>query len=322
VGLAVNLDGLHTRLKHALHLGRADVLHFVWRREALILAVPRLHMLWWRCLKALIPWRVLGRTNTTALAGKHIRMNGQIDLITLISVIVLAVVIFKLRSVLGSRTDEDDNRVERLKTRSRDAARAPVAGAGGDVITLPRRARDDASAVTPTSTSEEADARVRAYAAIDPSVTEGLLDVAKYDSAFEPEAFLKGARAAYEMIVTAFAAGDRKTLKDLLSRDVYDGFVAAIADRESRGERVEQQFVGIKKADIYEAEMKAGTAFMTVRFVSELITASIDRAGTVLSGDPSKVTDVTDIWTFSRDLSNARALANLNWRLMATQAPN
>jgi predicted lipid-binding transport protein (Tim44 family) len=249
-------------------------------------------------------------------------MNGQIDLITLISVIVLAVVIFKLRSVLGSRTDEDDNRVERLKTRSRDAARAPAAGTGGDVITLPRRARDEASATTPTSTSEEADARVRAYVAIDPSVTDGLLDVAKYDSAFEPEAFLKGARAAYEMIVTAFAAGDRKSLKDLLSRDVYDGFVAAIADRESRGERVEQQFVGIKKADIYEAEMKSGTAFMTVRFVSELITASIDRAGTVLSGDPSKVTDVTDIWTFSRDVSNARALSNLNWRLMATQAPN
>ena len=266
-----------------------------------------------------ISWPLPG---SSALAGKHNRMNGQIDLITLISVIVLAVVIFKLRSVLGSRTDEDDNRVERLKTRSRDAARAPEAGATGDVITLPRRARDDGPPLIAASTADAAEARVRAYAAIDPSVTTGLIDVVKYDPALEPEGFLKGARAAYEMIVTAFAAGDRKTLKDLLSREVYDGFVTAITDRESRGERIEQQFVGIKKADIYEAEMKAGTAYMTVRFVSELITASLDRAGTVLSGDPTRVTDVTDIWTFSRDVSNARALTNLNWRLVATQAPN
>ena len=133
---------------------------------------------------------------------------------------------------------------------------------------------------------------------------------------------MRGAGAAYEMIVSAFAAGDRKALKDLLSRDVYDGFVAAIADREQRGEKIEQQFVGIKRSDIVEAEMKAGTAFMTVRFVSELITATLDKAGNVISGDPQKITDVTDIWTFSRDVSSAQALANPNWRLVATQAPN
>jgi predicted lipid-binding transport protein (Tim44 family) len=249
-------------------------------------------------------------------------MNGQIDLITLISLIVAAVAIFKLRSVLGNRTDEDDNRVERLKTRERDGQRASGPGTTGDVITLPRRQRDDAVLAPVSDTVGEAAARIRAYPAIDPTVTSGLLDVARYDSSLEPEVFLRGAGTAYEMIVTAFAAGDRRSLKDLLSRDVYDGFVAAIADRESRGEKVNQQFVGIKKADIVEAEMKGGTAYMTVRFISELITASVDKAGTVLSGDPTRVTEVTDIWTFSRDVSNARALANPNWRLVATQAPN
>jgi predicted lipid-binding transport protein (Tim44 family) len=247
-------------------------------------------------------------------------MNGQIDLITLISLIVAAVAIFKLRSVLGSRTDEDDKRVERLKTRERDLQNGP-AGASGDVITLPRKPRDDAFVPLP-EVVPDAGARIRAYATSDAAVTDGLLEVAKYDTALEPEAFVRGAGSAYEMIVTAFASGDRKTLKELLSREVYDGFVTAIADRESRGEKVDQQFVGIKKADIVEAEMKGGTAFMTVRFVSELITASLDKAGTVLSGDPSKVTDVTDIWTFSRDVSNPRSLANPNWRLVATQAPN
>ena len=254
--------------------------------------------------------------------GKQFRMNGQIDLITLISLIVAAVAIFKLRSVLGSRTDEDDNRVERLKTREREAGSAPAPGTTGDVITLPRRSRDEPPSKPQSDKAREAGERIRAYPAVDATVTSGLLEVATYDPALEPEAFLRGAGSAYEMIVTAFATGDRKTLKDLLSRDVYDGFVTAIADRESRGEKVQQQFVGIKKADIVEVEMKGGTAFMTVRFVSELITSSLDKAGVVLSGDPLRLTDVTDIWTFSRDVSDARALQNLNWRLVATQAPN
>jgi predicted lipid-binding transport protein (Tim44 family) len=248
-------------------------------------------------------------------------MNGQIDLITLISLIVAAVAIFKLRSVLGSRTDEDDNRVERLKTREREAQKAQGAAGPGEVITMPRRPRDETASPVAEPVND-ADTRIRAFAAIDSLVTEGLLEVAKYDTTLNPETFLRGAGSAYEMIVSAFASGDRKTLKDLLSRDVYDGFVTAIAEREQRGEKIEQQFVGIKRSDIVEAEMKAGTAFMTVRFVSELITSSLDKTGSVISGDPQKITDVTDIWTFSRDVSNARALANPNWRLVATQAPN
>jgi predicted lipid-binding transport protein (Tim44 family) len=249
-------------------------------------------------------------------------MNGQIDLITLISLIVAGVAIFKLRSVLGHRTDEDENRVERLKAREREAQKAQGQGAPGDVITLPRRPREDVPATGLPEPANTADTRINAYPAIDPSVTAGLLEVARFDSALDPEAFLRGAGSAYEMIVSAFANGDRKTLKDLLSRDVYDGFVAAIGEREQRGEKVEQQFVGIKKADIVEAEMKSGTAFMTVRFVSELITSTRDKAGAVIGGDPQRITDVTDIWTFSRDVSNSRALANPNWRLVATQAPN
>jgi predicted lipid-binding transport protein (Tim44 family) len=250
-------------------------------------------------------------------------MNGQIDLITLISLIVAAVAIFKLRSVLGQRTDEDENRVERLKAREREAQKAQGAAANGDVITLPRRPRDD-EPVAPMAEPpvEDADARIKAFPVVDPSVTAGLLTIAKQDPSLDPEAFLKGAGMAYEMIVSAFAAGDRKALKDLLTRDVYDGFVTAITEREQRGEKVEQQFVGIKRADLVEAELKGGTAYMTVRFVSELLTATVDNTGTVISGDRLKITDVTDIWTFSRDVSSARARSNLNWRLEETQSPN
>ncbi|MBN9248860.1 MAG: Tim44/TimA family putative adaptor protein, partial [Hyphomicrobium sp.] len=85
---------------------------------------------------------------------------------------------------------------------------------------------------------------------------------------------------------------------------------------------IEQQFVGIRKADIVEAELKNGLASVTVRFLSELISTTRDKAGEVIAGDAQKITDVTDIWTFSRDISSAKARSNLNWRLVATQAPN
>ncbi|MCC2113637.1 MAG: Tim44 domain-containing protein, partial [Hyphomicrobiales bacterium] len=118
------------------------------------------------------------------------------------------------------------------------------------------------------------------------------------------------------MIVTAFAEGDRRTLKQLLSREVFDGFVGAIADRESRGGTVESTFIGIDKAEIVEAEMRGRTANITVRFVSQLISATRDKSGAVIDGDPNAIADVTDIWTFSRD-TNSR---DPNWKLVATEA--
>ncbi|HET6388764.1 Tim44/TimA family putative adaptor protein [Hyphomicrobium sp.] len=251
-------------------------------------------------------------------------MNGQFDLITLIAIIVAVAAIIKLRSVLGHRTDDDEQRVERLKTREREAAqRTATETASADVITLPRRDREPmAPAPAPETAAANAEARIRAYPVSDPAITQGFLDIAKTDPTFDPDSFLAGAGRAYEMIVSAFAEGNRKALKDLLSKDVYEGFTAAIAEREARGETVEQQFVGIRRAEILEADLKNGVASVTVRFASELISATRDRAGEVIAGDAQKITDVTDIWTFSRDISTAKARSNLNWRLVATQAPN
>ncbi len=251
-------------------------------------------------------------------------MNGQFDLITLIAIIVAVAAIIKLRSVLGHRTDDDEQRVERLKTREREAGQRPAAEtASADVITMPRRDREQlAPAPAPETAPANVEARIRAYPVSDPSVTTGFLDIAMVDPSFDPDAFLAGAGRAYEMIVSAFADGNRKALKDLLSREVYDGFTAAIAEREARGETIEQQFVGIRKADIVEAELKNGVASVTVRFLSELISATRDKAGEVIAGDAQKIKDVTDIWTFSRDISSAKARSNMNWRLVATQAPN
>ncbi|MFA5901752.1 MAG: Tim44/TimA family putative adaptor protein [Hyphomicrobium sp.] len=245
----------------------------------------------------------------------------KIDLFTLISLIVAVIVILKLRSVLGRRTGDEEARVERF--RAERARQESAASASGDnVVNMPRRERD-AVATAPAAEVTQADAeeRINAFAGTEPAARAGLIEIAQLDPSFEPDSFIRGAKQAYEMIVTAFAEGNRKLLRDLLSRDVYDGFTGAIGERETRGEQLDQSFVGIEKADILESEVKSGIASITVRFVSELISATRDKAGAIINGDPQRIKEVTDIWTFSRDLSSAKARSDPNWRLIATQSP-
>ena len=114
----------------------------------------------------------------------------------------------------------------------------------------------------------------------------------------------------------AFAEGDRRSLKNLLSREVYDGFEAAIAEREQRGETTETRFVSLDQADIVSAELRGRNAQITIRFVSKLVSVTRDRNGDVVDGSPDRVTDVTDVWTFARDVSSR----DPNWKLVATEA--
>lgn len=245
-------------------------------------------------------------------------MDGKIDIFTILFLVIAVVIILKLRSVLGRKTGDEEARIERYRAQER--ARAAAAQAGADkVVSLPRRDRPERQGETQVAPSAaDVEARVRAFAASDPVLAEGLVAIHRADQSFDPEAFLKGARQAYEMIVTAFAEGNRKILRNLLSREVFDGFASAISDRESRGEQIDQSFVGINRADVLEAELKGGLAHVTVKFVSELISATRDRAGVVVAGDPKRIKEVIDIWTFARDVTSR----DPNWKLVATQAPN
>jgi predicted lipid-binding transport protein (Tim44 family) len=242
----------------------------------------------------------------------------KIDLFTLISLIVAVVVILKLRSVLGRRTGDEEARVERF--RAERAQQGAPTTSSDNVVAMPRR---DGVATVPATeeTQTDAEERIKTYPGVEAAARTGLIDIARLDPAFDPDTFIRGAKQAYEMIVTAFAEGNRKLLKDLLSRDVYDGFTRAITDRESRAEQVDQSFVGIDKADILESEVKSGIASITVRFVSQLLSATRDKAGAIINGDTQRIKEVTDIWTFSRDVSSGKARANPNWRLIATQSP-
>ena len=247
-------------------------------------------------------------------------MNGEINLLTLLSLIVAVIAIVKLRGVLGRKTGDEEARVDQ---RRREALQKTAAPAPSDkVVALPRREREPEPVESAVSVAE-VEERIKSFAGPDTALANGLTAILKLDPKFDPEQFLRGAKAAYEMIVTAIAEGNRRLLRDLLSADVLDSFGRAIGEREQRGHVIDQSFVGINKADMLEAEVSPkGMASITVRFVSQLISATRDKSGAVIEGDEQRIKDVTDIWTFSRDVSTRDARRNLNWKLVGTQAPN
>jgi predicted lipid-binding transport protein (Tim44 family) len=235
-------------------------------------------------------------------------MQDVFDIYTIIFLALAVFIFLRLRSVLGQRTGRERPPYDPF------SARDQVRGSTGDkVVTLPTRAVEQAA--KPVEPVEPVD-RWKGIAASGSATAAGLDAIVAADKGFDPRHFLTGARAAYEMIVVAFAQGDRRTLREWLSKDVYDSFDAVIREREGRGEVAESRFVSIDTTEIAGAEMRGRTAHVTVRFVSQLISVTRDKSGNVTDGSPDKVTDVTDAWTFARDVTSR----DPNWKLVATEA--
>jgi predicted lipid-binding transport protein (Tim44 family) len=202
----------------------------------------------------------------------------------LLQIIIFAMVavflVLRLRSVLGKRTGHERPRHDpRLAPRSREA----VDNAAQDnVVALPDRSVEAPGGGTQAGMA----------------LSAGITQIKVHDPGFDAEAFVDGARLAFEMIVSAFAAGDREALRPLLSRDVAGRFVSAIDARERAEEQLE--------------------AMVTVKFVSDQINVTRDRNGNVTDGDPERIVEITDIWTYQRDTRSP----DPNWTLVATRVPN
>jgi predicted lipid-binding transport protein (Tim44 family) len=233
------------------------------------------------------------------------------DNIYTIIFLALAVFIFlRLRSVLGRRTGRERPPYDPYS--ARDALRSPAAE---KVVTLPTRPAEAAPRPTGTAQPPSAD-RWKGVAETGSAVASGLDAILAADPSFDAEHFITGARAAYEMVVSAFASGDRRQLRDLLAREVYDGFDAHIGQREGCGETLETKFVSIDSSTITAAELRARSAQITVRFVSKLISTTRDRNGAVIDGDAERIADVTDVWTFARDVTSR----DPNWKVVGTES--
>ncbi|MBF0094642.1 MAG: Tim44 domain-containing protein [Alphaproteobacteria bacterium] len=223
-----------------------------------------------------------------------------VDLIFFAMVAVFLVL--RLRSVLGRRPDEGA---------SRPAPENPSPFAGSDndnVIDLPRR--------LVRGVSGDEDDPSREQAAPPTPLEAALARIRDRDRGFSAEDFLAGAKAAFEMIIGAFATGDAKALQPLLSKQVLANFTGAMEERVAAGNTLEAELVASPTAEIVDASLDGNVATVTVRFVSEQVNVLRNKDGDVIEGDPNRITKVIDIWTFSRD-TGAR---DPNWALVETRS--
>ena len=199
----------------------------------------------------------------------------------------------RLRSVLGRRTGNERRRQSMIRQ---------AEPTGDKVITLPTRGNPPAP---PPATAPPADA-----------VAAGLERIRDADPAFDPEQFLQGARGAFEMIVAAFAAGDKAKLRPLLSDEVYAPFCAAIDERNAARETLETRILALKRHDISAADLVGVMARITINLVSDQINVVRAHDGSIVDGDPDKPIEKTDFWTFTRDTRSS----DPNWLLVATDS--
>jgi predicted lipid-binding transport protein (Tim44 family) len=204
---------------------------------------------------------------------------------------VAAFLVLRLRSVLGRRTGNE---------RRRDL-----------FVRRPRPAPDKAPPLTEPS-NDALPAPVSA-APVD-AIAEGLNQIRRSDPSFDAGHFVEGARAAFEIIVTAFADGNKAALRPLLSDEVFQQFATAIDERVTAKETLETRILHLDNADIVEAELSGLTAQATVKLVSHQTNVTRAMDGSIVDGDPEHPIEKTDYWTFARDTRSS----DPNWLLVAT----
>ncbi len=242
-------------------------------------------------------------------------MNDAFDPINILLLAVAVVIFLRLRNVLGRRTGQERKPFEGFGL-SRKKDEAPSNDNNDNIVPLPenKKATDYKA-----NQNEEAEPPIwEGHAKNGSALAKSLQAIRAHDQSFHPSSFLEGARIAYEMIVNAFAEGDSKTLKNLLTKEVFEDFNNALKERERSEYTQKSTFVGIDKATLVKASLSGKTANITIKFVSKMISATLSKDGTLVEGDLKKVREVADIWTFMRDVSSR----DPNWRLRATETVN
>lgn len=215
------------------------------------------------------------------------------DATLILYALVAAGLVFWLRSILGTRHGDERERPNPFTTPVQDKQAKPATVdpvIKNDVVTLPLA---EAKPVLP-----------RNVTIADEDAERGLMDIARVDREFDFARFAQGAQDAFAMIVEAFAAGDRDTLKNLLEPPVFTAFNRAIAEREERGETMSTEIHAVRKLDIMAAQFDGRAAYVTIRFIADETCVIKDRDGKIMSGDPDRITEMNDIWTFSHLVKN------------------
>lgn len=230
------------------------------------------------------------------------------DNAVLIEIIIFAMIaaflVHRLRSVLGRRTGEERQRPNPFSTPDEATV------ARDNVIPLPNRQRGEAAERETPAADATSDEPLSLAARIN--------QVRDADGGFDEKTFLSGARAAFEMIVQAFAAGDLASLRPLLSDEVFANFARAVKDRQAAGETLETSVAALRDVDLVDVRLDGSVAFITIRFASDQTNVTKNAEGRIIDGDPNEPLEVIDIWTFARNVRSR----DPNWTLVETRAPN
>lgn len=222
--------------------------------------------------------------------------------------VIAAFLLHRLRSVLGTRHGDERQRPNPFTSNPQDKN----AVESSKVVDL----HPDKMPARPAFDMAMAADVIDEAANADGQVEEGLREIAAADATFDPHGFVQGAQAAFGMVVTAFAEGDKETLKGLLSPKLYGDFEAAINQREDAGHTMEFELHRIVKASVIKARLAGTMAYVTVDFDVEETTATRDKDGNLVDGAPDRIINVEDIWTFSRDTRSD----DPNWTLIETRS--
>ena len=210
-------------------------------------------------------------------------MEATINSLHLILLIIIAIVFWRLRAVLGTHEDGPEKHNPALDDMPEQSQANPVLR----VVTKGEN----------------------------PDAGDGLADIMKADSDFDAARFLQGAGQAYQMILTAYAENDRQNLTPLVSPDVLAGFEASMTERERQGYQLETKIISCDEPMIERAELDGRLARVTVQIRAELVSFIRDAAGEIIEGSPEQSQSTHDFWTFERDIKSRAP----DWVLIATQ---
>ena len=215
---------------------------------------------------------------------------GGIPADLLIYIIIAGALVIWLRNTLGTKRGDERQRPNPFDSKA--------AGEQQAVAPLP------ANSEKPMALRDSPDMALEGIEFENESAKDGFIDVARSDRMFQPQDFITNAKEAFVIVVEAFADGDKDILSQLLAPSVYDGFEAAIYERQRNGETVDTEVHAVHAADVYEAGIKDGLAFITLRIHAEETAVIRGRDGEIISGNPDRITEIADLWTFGRKVKS------------------
>lgn len=232
-------------------------------------------------------------------------MNGLLDIIFF--AVVAVFILIRLRNVLGQKNDEDDLRRQEKYRKYRE-----VNPNSPKVVEFPGKKTESP---LPPAVSDAALVSPDGKEGVDTSVVQAVSTISAYDKGFTFAWFMIGAKKAFEMVVEAFSKADEKTLKNLLSEEVFEQFQGELKTQEKQKRRAEITLISVLDCSVVGASIQKNMANFTVKFVSEQIRVTRDiETGKIVEGNATQIDRVEDTWTFSR---NIRA-SNPNWQVTAT----